>query len=66
MNRQIIRTDKSNRNDNKQHIINCLRKGKFDCIHHPKITEDHLYGLHINRYSTRVLNKNFIPGAPAI
>ena len=64
----IIRIDKSNKNDNNRQFTNCLKKAKFDCIHHTNITEAHLnvYGLHINGYDTRVLAKNLISGAHAI
>ena len=60
----VISTDKSNANENNKQFINCLKKVTFDCIHHTNITEDHLnaYGLHINRYHTRVLAKNLISG----
>ena len=56
----VIKTSKSNayvtRNNNR------LKKAKFDCIHHTKITENHLnaYGLHINWSGTKVLAKNLI------
>ena len=58
----VIRTDKSNANENNKTFINCLKKAKFDCIDHTNITKDHLnaYGLHINGYSTRVLAKKLI------
>ena len=64
----VIRTDKSNANENNKQFTNCLKKAKFDCIYHTNITEDHLnaYGLHINRYGTRVLAKDLISGAHAI
>ena len=64
----VIRTDKSDANENNKQFTNCLKKAKFDCIHHTNITEDHLnaYGLHINGYGTRVLAKNLISGAHAI
>ena len=64
----VIRTDKSNANENNKQFINCLKKAKFHCIHHTNITEDHLnaYGLHINAYGTRVLAKNLISGAHAM
>ena len=64
----VIRTDKSNANENNKTFINCLKKAKFDCIHHTNITKDHLnaYGLHINGYSTRVLAKKLVSGTHAM
>ena len=65
----VIRTDKSNANENKKQFINCLKKAaKFYCIHHTNITEDHLnaYGLYINGYGTRILAKNLTSGAHAM
>ena len=64
----LIRTDKSNANENNKQFINFLKKAKFHCIHHTNITKDHLNasGLHINGYSRRVLAKNLISGAHAM
>ena len=65
----VIRTDKSNANENKKQFISCLKKAaKFYCIHHTNITEDHLnaYGLYINGYGTRILAKNLTSGAHAM
>ena len=64
----VIRTDKSNANKKNKQFIKCLKKAKFECIHHTYITEDHLraYGLHINGCGTRVLAKNLVPGAHAM
>ena len=64
----VIRTDKSNANENNNKFINCLKKARFGCIYHTNIAEDHLnaYGLHINRYGTRNLAKNLISGAHAM
>ena len=54
----LIRTDKSNANENNKQFISFLKKAKFHCIHHTNITEDHLNasGLHINGYGRRVLS----------
>ena len=48
----VIKTGKSNATRNN----NCLKKAKFDCIHHANITEDHLnaYGVQINGCGTKV------------
>ena len=64
----VIRTDKSNANENNKHFIHCLKKAKFDCIHHTNIIENHLsaYGLHINRCDTRILVKNLMLGGHAM
>ena len=64
----VIRTDNSNANKKNKQFINCLKKAKFECIHHTYITEDHLCacGLHINGYGTRVLAKNLVSGAHAM
>ena len=58
----VIRTDKSNANENNKRFISYLKKAKFDFINHTNITEDHFsaYGLHINGYGKRVLAKNLI------
>ena len=64
----LIRTDKSNANENNKQFISCLKKAKFHCIHYTNITEDHLnaYGLHMNGYGRGVLAKNLILGAYAM
>ena len=58
----VIKKDKSNVNENNKKCINCLKKAKFDCIHHANTTEDHLnsYGLYINGYGKRVLANNLL------
>ena len=64
----VIRTEKSNANENNKQFVNSLKKANFDRIHHTNITDDHLnaYGLHINGYVTMVLAKNLISGTHAM
>ena len=66
--KSVLRTDKSDANENNKTIYQLHQKGKFSCIHHTNITEGHLnvFGLHIAGYGKSVLAKNLVSGAHVI